>query len=271
MGHPISFKAGGFHFPHFHRRESSVIQSIVYSVDEARKDLRKALRINLERGLLVSTVFHVVVLGAYYGIEYYKSLEEEAPVVRVRIMKYSDLGPPPSITNSMSAPTVGVAKIGKPSIGMPVPVPDAEINPEQTIATQTEMSQVVGPAITGETGEGGGQIEISDDTKIEDDPGMSEFIAVEKSPQIVHAEQPKYPEIARRANMEGTVWVNILVDKEGKPKKAVVVKEDAAGIFSQAAVDAAMKYQFTPAIMNAGPVKVWVAIKFKFQLVNANK
>ncbi|MEW5797981.1 MAG: energy transducer TonB [Bacteroidota bacterium] len=271
MGHPISFRAGGFHFPTFHRKRSLSIQAIGYSVEEARKDLRRALRINLERGLIASAVVHMIGIGLYYGIEYYKSLEEEAPVVKVRIMKYSDLGPPPSITNSMSAPVVGVAKVGKPSIGMPVPVPDAEINPEQTIATQTEMSQVMGPAITGEGGEGIGQIEISDDTKIEDDPGMTDFVPVEKAPQVVQSVQPVYPDIARRAGIEGTVWVNILVDKNGKPKKAVVVKEDAAGVFNDAAIAAAMKYQFTPAIMNAGPVKVWVAIKFKFQLINTNK
>jgi protein TonB len=271
MGHPISFKTRGFHFPPFHRRQEPVVQSFAYSVEEARKELRRALQINLERGLLVSAIVHVVLISGYYGIEYYKSLEEEAPVVKVRIMKYSDLGPPPSITNSMSAPVVGVAKIGKPSVGMPVPVPDAEINPEQTIATQTEMSQVVGPAIMGDANEGNGQIQISDDTKIEDEPGMNEFIPVEKAPQIVQSAQPAYPDIARRAGVEGTVWVNILVDKDGKPKKAVVVKEDAAGIFNEAAISAAMKYQFTPAIMNSGPVKVWVAIKFKFQLVNANK
>lgn len=190
MGHPLSFSTRGFHFPGFHHKSTSAVDDIVYSVDAARKELRKSLRVNLERGLLASAVFHLIGLGAYYGVEYINSLEEEAPVVRVRIMKYSDLGPPPSITNSMTAPVVGVAKIGKPSIGMPVPVPDAEINPEQTIATQTEMSQVVGPAITGEGGEGGGQIEISDDALIEDEPGMNDFIPVEKSPQVVGSVQP---------------------------------------------------------------------------------
>lgn len=271
MGHPISFKAGGFHLPRFTKKHSSIVGVLPLTVEAARKELRTALRVNLERGLLVSGIAHVLLIGLYYGVEYLKSLEEDAPVVRVRIMKYSDLGPPPSITNSLTAPAVGVAKIGKPSIGMPIPVPDAEINPEQTIATQTEMSSVVGPAIETGEGEGGEKIEISDDVAIEDDePGMSDFIPVEKSPQIVQAVQPDYPEIARRAGVEATVWVNILVDKRGKPKKAVVVKEDGAGIFNEAAVSAAMKYQFTPAVMNSGPVQVWVSIKFKFQLINKN-
>jgi len=35
---------------------------------------------------------------------------------------------------------------------------------------------------------------------------------------------PIYPEIARRAGVEGTVWVKIWVDKEGKAKKAQILK-----------------------------------------------
>ncbi|MFA6470179.1 MAG: energy transducer TonB [Bacteroidota bacterium] len=237
-----------------------------YSVAQARRELKRLLGVNLERGLLISALFHVAVIGSYYGVEYYQSWEEDAPIMKIRIMKYSELGPPPSITNSMTAPVVGVAKIGKPNIGTPVPVPDAEINPEQTIATQSEMSAVTNNVIG--DGEGsGGEIRIEEDVRIEDDePGLNEFVAVEKIPQIIHAEKPTYPEIARRSNMEGVVWVKILVDKTGKPKKAVVIKEEGGAIFNDEAVKAAMKYQFTPAIMNSGPIQVWVAIKFNFRL-----
>jgi protein TonB len=272
MGHPISYKAGGFHLPHFRKRHSSVTAAIPYSIDEAHRELRNALQVNLERGLIFSAVIHLLVVSVYYGVEYAGTITEEEPIVRVRIMKYSDLGPPPSITNSMSAPVIGVAKFGRPSIGMPIPVPDAEINPEQTIATQTEMSAVVGPGIETGMDEEGGALQIADDVVIDDDePDMGVFVPVEKSPQIVRSVQPEYPEIARRAGIEATVWVNILVDKKGKPKKAVVVKEDGAGVFNDTAIRAAMTYQFTPAVMNSGPVQVWVSIKFRFQLVSTNK
>jgi len=75
----------------------------------------------------------------------------------------------------------------------------------------------------------------------------------------------KYPELAQRAGVEGTVWVKIWVDKEGKPRKALVLKSTAE-LFNQAAVDAAMKWVFTPALMRNGPVSVWVSIPFKFML-----
>ncbi|NUN70049.1 MAG: energy transducer TonB [Bacteroidetes bacterium] len=260
--HPLPFK---FHTKH------TILPAYSpgpYSVPQARNELKRLLGINLERGLLISALFHCALLGLYYGMEYYRSMEEEAPMIRLRIMKYSELGPPPSITNSLSAPVVGVAKIGKPTIGTPVPVPDAEINPEQTIATQEEMSAVSGP-LTGEGAGVGESIEIQNDVVIEnDEPGMNEFVPVEKAPQVVYAEKPVYPEIARRSGMEGTVWVKILVDKTGKARKAVVIKDGGTDIFSDAAITAAMRYQFTPAIMNSGPVQVWVAIKFSFQLTD---
>jgi protein TonB len=74
--------------------------------------------------------------------------------------------------------------------------------------------------------------------------------------------------MALRAGLEGTVWVKILVDKDGKPKKAVVIKS-AVEIFNEPAVEAAMQFLFTPAVMNNGAVRVWVAIPFKFQLRDA--
>ncbi|MFA6540728.1 MAG: energy transducer TonB [Bacteroidota bacterium] len=273
MAHPISFKAGGFHLPSFsHRNSNAIIPVSAFSVEGEHRDLRKAVYRNLEKALAISALIHFILVGTYYAVEYLNSGEDEAPVVKVRIMKYSDLGPPPSITNSLSAPVVGVAKMSRPSFGTPIPVPDAEINPEQTIATQTEMSSVSSPIIESDaTGGSGGSIQISDDTKIDDEPGMNDFIPVEKSPQIVRSVKPEFPEIARRAGIEGTVWVNILIDKKGKPQKAVIVKEESGGLFNDVAVAAAMKYQFTPAYMNTGPVKVWVAIKFSFKLTDPNK
>ena len=58
------------------------------------------------------------------------------------------------------------------------------------------------------------------------------------------------------------------VGKDGKPKKAVVVKEIPKDVFSSSASEAAMRYVFTPALMNSGPVQVWTVIRFKFQLSN---
>ncbi|MBI3189480.1 MAG: energy transducer TonB [Ignavibacteriales bacterium] len=213
-------------------------------------------------GLSIAALLHFGIIGVYYLVGYLQ--EEEEPVVMVRITKYSELGPPPSMTNTETAPAVQVsAPVARPTVGVPVPVPDAEVSPEQTIATQEEMSAVQSP-VTSMDGDGGG-IQIEQDMKVELDEDPPDFVPVEKSPVPVKQIPPEYPDIAKRAGVQGTVWVKCLVDKEGKVKKAVVMKSDAE-IFNEPAIQAALQWVFTPAIMNNGPVAVWAAIPFRFVL-----
>jgi protein TonB len=228
-------------------------------------EIRRSLQQNIWKGLVVSVVLHLAVVGAYYATEYYGA-EENAPTVSVRIMRYTDLGPPPSMMNTdqLPVPSVSVAA-ARPSVGIPVPVPDVEVNPEQTIATQQELSQAPSPVF--QEGAGGDRVVVQEpeELKIEEDPSPEAFIAVEKLPMPVKQVRPDYPDIARRAGIEGTVWVKILVDKEGRAKKAIVLKSDSE-IFDDPALKAALQWVFSPAMMNNGPVAVWVAVPFRFQL-----
>ena len=231
-----------------------------------RAEIVNLLQKNLLRGLLISAAIHLCIVGAYYGRQLLANDDDDAPIVRVRLMKYSELGPPPSITNDNEVPAVSLdVNAAKPTIGTPVPVPDMEVSPEQTIATQQEMSQVQSPIVATGNGTGGG-VAIQQDIKVDDDPAMDAFIPVEKNPVPVKQIKPDYPDIAKRAGVEGTVWVKILVDKSGKAKKAVVIKSDA-DIFNEPAVAAALQWVFTPAVMNSGPIAAWVAIPFRFQLM----
>ncbi|MBI3586033.1 MAG: energy transducer TonB [Ignavibacteriales bacterium] len=231
------------------------------SVDYGYTELKRVYQKYAWRALIIAVAFHFMGMGAYWGAV--KWGEEDEPTVSTRIRRYSELGPPPSIANANDAPAIAVSQAAvKPSIGIPVPVPDAEVSPEQTIATQTELSQQAAPVIEGAGG--GGAIEK--DIRIDDDSPPKDYVPVEKDPEYVKQVQPKYPEFAMRAGLEGTVWVKIWVDKEGKPKKAVIIKSDAE-IFNQPSIDAAMQWVFTPAMMKNGPVAVWVSFPFRFKLL----
>jgi TonB family protein len=92
-----------------------------------------------------------------------------------------------------------------------------------------------------------------------------DFVEFDVGPKIVRRVHPIYPEAARKAGLEGTVWVKIWVGKDGKPCKAVIQKS-ASNIFDQPAVDAAMQMLFTPAMMGKAPADVWIAIPFHFRL-----
>jgi periplasmic protein TonB len=209
-------------------------------------------------GVVVATILSFSFIGSYYLIGWLT--EEEEPVHIVRIMKYSDLGPPPSLSNQ-AAPAVAVAGAAvRPSVGVPVPVPDAEVSPEQTIMSQTEMSQQAAPAAEMNAGSAGGA-----ELKIEDDGPPPDFVPYEKEPTVVKRIEPKYPDLALRAGLEGNVFVKVWVDKEGKVRKVVLLKSDAP-IFEEAAIAAAQQWVFTPAVMQKGPVSVWVSIPFRFRL-----
>jgi protein TonB len=232
---------------------------VKYKTDYGASELKKIYRKYLGTALIIGMVFHLCGVGAYWGIVY--ATTETGPTNTVRlIVKYSDLGPPPSLSQAMAAAVTAASAGVKPSVGIPVPVPDAEVSPEQTIATQQELSQQTAPIDQGPTGGGEKEIKIE-----EDEAPPADYVPYEKAPEAVKQVQPKYPDLATRAGLEGTVWVKIWVDKEGKPKKAVVQKSDAE-IFNQPAAEAAMQWVFTPAMMKNGPVSVWVSIPFRFKL-----
>ena len=226
-------------------------------------ELKQAYQRYFSIALGIAVAIHAVIIGGYYLIEVLN--QEEPPTRMVHIMKYSDLGPPPSIQSTNTPPPVAVsAPVSKPTVGAPVPVPDAEVSPEQTIASQTEMSQQVAPVVEGSGSE---EVSIEQDIKIEDDGPPADFVPYEKEPQIVKKVEPKYPDLAMRAGLEGKVIVKIWVDKEGKVKQVVVLKSDAE-IFNEPSVEAAKQFVFTPAYMNNGPVAVWVSFPFRFKLTD---
>jgi len=239
---------------------------IPFSHDYGAPELKKNYRKYLSRGLILAAIFHFVLVGSYWLSVYLT--KEEPPARTIRILKYSELGPPPSITDASTAvaPAVSVASpSARPSIGIPVPVPDAEVNPEETFATQQELSQVVGPVKEG-AGTGGGQQVIEQDLKIEnDEEAPPDFVPFEKAPVIVKRVEPIYPEIAQKSGLEGTVWVKMWVDKEGKVKEVVILKSDSE-IFDENVKTAAKQWIFTPALMKTGPVSVWISMHFSFEI-----
>jgi periplasmic protein TonB len=233
-------------------------KEVALSVNYGMRELRALYQKYATFALSVAIILHLMLIGSYYLAGYLSEDEENIPMVR--IMKYSELGPPPSMTNTETAPAVAVTvPVAKPTVGVPVPVPDAEVSPEATIASQKDLSAVQSPVIPTENAD----VKIEQDIKIEEDP--ADFVPVEKQPVPVKQVQPEYPDLARRAGIEGTVWVKILVDKEGKAKKALVLKSDA-DVFNDNAIAAAKQWVFTPAMMNNGPVAVWAMVPFRFKL-----
>ena len=104
--------------------------------------------------------------------------------------------------------------------------------------------------------------------KVEEEPTY--FVAVEEMPEPIGGikgiqDKIIYPEIAKRAGVEGKVYVLAFVDESGKVTKAQVIKGIGAGC-DEAALDAVLKTKFKPGKQRGKPVKVQVSIPIIFKL-----
>jgi protein TonB len=96
------------------------------------------------------------------------------------------------------------------------------------------------------------------------------FVAVEEMPSPIGGikaiqEKIVYPEIAKRAGVEGKVYILAFVNEQGKVTKAEIVKGIGAGC-DEAAQNAILKTKFNPGKQRGKPVKVKVTIPVIFKL-----
>jgi protein TonB len=106
--------------------------------------------------------------------------------------------------------------------------------------------------------------EFFEEVEVEEEEEVVEIWRVEKQPIPTKEVSPPYPPVAQKASIEGKVFVLVLVNKDGKVEQ--VGKITGPEVFHEAVRKAAEQWEFTPAIQNDKPVKVWVSLPFNFTL-----
>ena len=89
----------------------------------------------------------------------------------------------------------------------------------------------------------------------------------EESPAVLESKvEPRYPESARAAGVEGTVVLDIRIDESGRVTDIQVLRGLPLGV-SQAAVEAVSRWRYRPARGRAGPVaaRKIVRVQFSFE------
>jgi len=85
--------------------------------------------------------------------------------------------------------------------------------------------------------------------------------------KLIHEVLPEYPASARANHIQGNVYINVLVDENGKIKTASAENCPACSlILNDAAVQAVKKWEYHPTILNGKPISVRSYIIFRFQL-----
>lgn len=221
-------------------------------------ELKEVARKYMVRAVMVGSGIWIVVFLLSFSTT--SLLHMRPKEVSVVVVPYRELAAPPPLTQNEAPPQVAIAQqVAPPTVGVAVPVPDAEAPPEQTIASQQELAQST-PGVDTESGD---RIVVAPPTE-EELPRFGEYVYVEELPEAITKVKPEYPDIAREASVEGTVLIQALVGKDGRVKDTRVVK--GIPMLDAAAVAAVKQWVFKPALSNNKPVAVWVAVPLKFAL-----
>jgi TonB family protein len=97
-----------------------------------------------------------------------------------------------------------------------------------------------------------------------------ESISVDALPKLLSRAEPVYPREALRQGIEGKVYVQVLVERDGSVAEVIVLKSDA-DVLNQSALDAARKFKFAPAMKDKSPIAARVMIPFQFRLSSGEK
>jgi protein TonB len=181
----------------------------------------------------------LVLIGAMISPTYvpnpYRLRQEEFEVVDVDDQEIIDIPPPP--VEAPPPPKVIEA------------APDDEVDDDVEIAdTLMDLDSAISSSMMdfGPAGDEG-------------------FVASSTNPKITFWAKPVYPEMARRAQIEGTVIVKVLVGPDGTVKQAVVL-QGVNPLLNKSAIEAARRCKFIPGKQRNIPVKAWMALPFNFRL-----
>jgi len=104
-----------------------------------------------------------------------------------------------------------------------------------------------------------------------DDEAASFFVAYDEPPEPIGGftaiqRKLKYPEIARKAGIEGTVTVQAQISQKGKVINTRILVPLGNSGCNEAAVEAIKAVKWRPAKQRDKPVTVWVSIPVRFKL-----
>jgi protein TonB len=107
-----------------------------------------------------------------------------------------------------------------------------------------------------------------EEEEVEEEPEI--FVVVEQMPELIGGlasiqQNITYPEMARKAGVEGRVIVQFVVDEQGDVQDAQVVRGLGAGL-DEVALNAVRQAKFEPGMQRGQPVMVKMSLPVTFRL-----
>jgi periplasmic protein TonB len=231
--------------------------------------LRKSYKTYLSVSMWIAVL---IVLLATVGPTVYRLINpEEDSNQKRRVIQITTLEQPPSIGEQKEVEQIQAPPPLKSTIKFTPPVvkPDEQVK-DETIPTVEDLKKVDPGTETKQGNPQGVDYSLIDtEEKVVPEPPKY-FVAVEEMPEPIggiQAIQSKivYPEIAKRAGVEGKVYVLAFVNEQGEVADAKIIKGIGAGC-DEAALNAVLQTKFSPGKQRGVPVKVQVSIPIIFKL-----
>ena len=179
------------------------------------------LKRSYQKNFLIAELILVMAIGlalAAYALVS-SSKESDQPTPWVTDFQPIKLAPPPTIQR----PPVVIdhpSPPKPPDIGVIEVVDDSSVAFEFTLATRDELASYNSNL---DTGIGDGTLFIEPAADIEEIvPAPDSFVAYDEAPKAIKFPPARYPEIARKAQIEGRVWLKVLVDANGNVQDVIV-------------------------------------------------
>lgn len=87
---------------------------------------------------------------------------------------------------------------------------------------------------------------------------------VVQASRLIRRVEPSYPELAKRARVQGAVLLQVTIDELGNVAEVKVIRGHA--LLDQAAIEAVSQWKYSPTLLNGEPVSVVATVTVSFVL-----
>jgi periplasmic protein TonB len=244
----------------------------------------------------LSFFLHALAIGLIVGASYWMVEAVQAPPIPVTLYSAPPPPPPPppAAAKRQAAPEKPkqekpVEKVEVPKEVQPTVIPDETPVEDLTPADPGPIDETAtDPNVVGEEGGVPGGVEGGVTGGVEGGvpggviggvpggviggtpSGMGDEVPMRitaevRQPKLVNKVEPPYPEVARRARIEGVVILEAVITKTGTVEEVKVIRA-LHPVLDQAALNAVKKWKYEPAVLNGRPVKVYFTVTVTFRL-----
>jgi protein TonB len=209
-------------------------------------DLRLSYNLHLQIGFIVSIAIFVILFKVNMPTKVPSPIlieeQEEIFIEEVIQTKQIETPPPP------------------PRPPVPVEVPNDEILEDEIIDLDTELDL-------------DGPLDLPPPTPPKSEETQDDFfVVVEQMPQLIGGlaslqKKVRYPEMARRAAIEGRVTIQFIVNEQGKVENPRVIRGIGGGC-DEEALKAVMTARFKPGMQRGRPVRVQYSLPIVFRFAD---